>query len=278
MLHWSVNVALIYAIAHFNISSPVHGFRMPTQRNTASTYNCHRTSSWRNMAKDEYQSMEVDESKLSPSEVERLAFIRKLTMEADEIIKAAGLSLEDEELDEEVVQRPIKDTLWSGQSNVEESVRSKSNLQDVVNRKGLAVGDSVALIVSAAVGRSYIGESVDIISTLAISVPFIASWLLVSPFLGSFTREATSSKGNVPRGLVLGWTIAIPVAIVLSESFKVVKTPVETLIFTQISVFACLGIWRLIYILLIGETSENEYKSAGFFEVFKMIKSLVKRW
>ena len=278
MYTWTVNVAIISAIALFSIPSHIHGFRAMTQTSIANSV-CHRSASmWRNMAKDKYQSMEVDESKLSPSEVERLAFIRKLSMEADDIIKAAGLSLEDEELDEQVVQRPIKDTLWSGQSNVEESIRSKNNLQDVVNRKGLAVGDSIALISAAAIGRSYIGESVDIISAFATSVPFIVSWLLVSPFLGSFTREATSSKGNIPRGLIVGWTIAIPIAIVLSEFLKEVKTPMPTLLFTQISTFACLGVWRLIYISLIGETSEDEYKSAGFFEVFKMIKSLVKRW
>jgi hypothetical protein len=53
---------------------------------------------------DEYKSMKVDESKLSQAEQERLAFIQKLSLEADEIIKAAGFSLNDEELDEKMVR------------------------------------------------------------------------------------------------------------------------------------------------------------------------------
>ena len=232
-----------------------------------------------NMAKDKYQSMEVDESKLSPSEVERLAFIRKLTLEADEIVKAAGLSLEDEEMDEKpVLKKSVKDTDWSGQSDVEESIRSKNNLEDMISRKGLAVGDISALVLAAAVRKSYLGESVDVLNVLLSSTPFIATWLLLSPFLGAFTREATSSKDGVPKGIFLGWIITVPLAIAISEFFMEIKSPTTTLVFTQISVFAVLGIWRLMYISLIGETSEKEYKSAGFFEVFKMIKSLVKRW
>jgi hypothetical protein len=44
---------------------------------------------------DELESIKLDESKLSPSERERLLFIQKLTTEADEIVKAAGFNIDD---------------------------------------------------------------------------------------------------------------------------------------------------------------------------------------
>lgn len=271
-----MNAAIIGAVL-LSIST-VDSFRIAPMRNSGAILGIREIGVRQNMAKDKYQSMEVDESKLSPSEVERLAFIRKLTMEADEIIKAAGLSLEDEELDEKMVQRSVKDTDWSGQSDVEESIRSKNNWSDVTTRKVLAITDISALVTSAAVTRSYLGESVDVIGTLGSSIPFIATWFLLSPFLGTFSRESTESKEGVPKGLLLGWILCTPLTTAALEFLKEVKSTVPSLIFTQISVFVCLAIWRVIYISLIGETSEKEYKSAGFFEVFKMIKSLVKRW
>ena len=44
---------------------------------------------------DELDSLKLDESKLSPSERERLSFIQKLTSEADEIVKAAGFNIDE---------------------------------------------------------------------------------------------------------------------------------------------------------------------------------------
>mmetsp|Transcript_26847 Transcript_26847/g.25706 ORF Transcript_26847/g.25706 Transcript_26847/m.25706 type:complete len:274 (+) Transcript_26847:199-1020(+) len=230
------------------------------------------------MAKDDYKSMKIDESKLSQEEQDRLKFLQKLSQESDDIIRAAGLSVDDEEEDVEIVRRPIKDTQWTGQSDVEESIKSKKNFQDVINRSGLAVGDVGALLVFAGVGRSSHGEGFDLISMLSTAAPFIGSWLLISPFLGSFTRQATSSKGVVFKEIIPGWLVSMPVAIGIRGLLKGAVPPTPFIIVTMISTFVFLSIWRLIYIVLIGETSEDEYKSAGFFEVFKMIKSLVKRW
>ena len=47
---------------------------------------------------DELESIKLDESKLSPSERERLSFIQKLTTEADEIVKAAVFNIDDVKL------------------------------------------------------------------------------------------------------------------------------------------------------------------------------------
>lgn len=273
-----MSTALTCCVLILSVNFDADSFKIPVSRHSAPSIVSRSKIANLFMQKDEYDSMKIDESKLSASEVERLAFIRKLTLEADEIIKAAGFSLNDEELDETVVQRSIRDTKWSGQSDVEESIRSRNNLNDVSSRKGLATGDSAALVVAAAMSRSYFGDNVNFIGSLSLAIPLIFSWLLISPFLGAFSREATSSKGNVPKGLFLGWLVSVPIAIAATEFFKDVRSPVVDLAVLQLLVFVVLGVWRVLYISLIGETSEEEYKSAGFFEVFKMIKTLVKRW
>ena len=226
--------------------------------------------------KNEYSDMVIDESKLSQSERDRLAFIQKLTLEADDIIKAAGFALDDEELDADIIQRPIKDTKWSGQSDVEESIRSRNNFKDVIARKGLAVGDISAVIITSSFVPSYFGEDTQVASVILSAAPFLLAWLVVSPFLGTFSRQSTSSKGAVPGGMFLGWLVSAAAAAAIDD--KIFGLPLSQTVVSQIATFATLGLWRVSYISLIGETSDQEYKSAGFFEVFKMIKSLVKRW
>lgn len=95
--------------------------------------------------------------------------------------------------------------LLLGQSDVEESIKSKSNLIDIINRKGLVVTDILAFLSFAAVGRaSHSTDGNNLINVFATAFPFIFSWLFVSPFLGSFTREATSSKESAPKGVAFG--------------------------------------------------------------------------
>ena len=226
---------------------------------------------------DDYDSMRVDESKLSPSEVERLKFIQKLSLEADDIVKAAGFTLDDS-TDADVIERAIRDTKWAGQSDVEESTLSKNNWADVVNRRGLAIGDLLVLVAFAAVGRSNHGEGLDVAGTLATAAPFVASWFVVGPFLGAFSRSATSSKGGAVVGLLGGWAVSMPVALAVRGAIKGEVPPTPFIAVSMVATLAFLAAWRVLFVSLVGETSDKEYKSAGAFEVFKMIGTLVKRW
>lgn len=224
----------------------------------------------------EFDALKVDESKLSPSEVERLQFIQKLSLEADEIVKAAGLGIESS--DSDMVDRAIRDTKWSGQSDVEETRLSKNNWSDLVSRKGLAAGDLLALLTFAAIGRSNHGEGLDIASIVTTAAPFVLSWFLVSPFLGSYSRGATSSKGGAPVGLLAGWAVSMPIALGLRGIIKGDVPPTPFIVVSMVATLTILSMWRVLYVSLAGETSDKEYKSAGAFEVFKMIGTLVKRW
>lgn len=227
--------------------------------------------------------LRIDESKLSQSERDRLAFIKKLSLEADDMIRQAGLSQlvdndDGEEIDTEEVQRSIRETKWSGQSDAELTMASSSNYDDLTNRWGLALGDALALVTFAAVGRSNHGEGIDITGLLSTSAPFVLSWLAISPFLGSYSRAATSSKSGVAIGILPGWGVCIPLALALRGFLKGTIPPTPFIIVSLVSTFVFLCIWRFVYISFTGETSDGEYKQAGYFEVFKMIGTLLKRW
>ena len=54
--------------------------------------------------------------------------------------------------------------------------------------------------------------------------------------------------------------------------------PTPFIIVSLISTYVLLCLWRFSYVVLVGETSDKEYKTAGFLEVFKMVGTLMKRW
>jgi hypothetical protein len=88
---------------------------------------------------DEYNGLKLDQSKLSEKEKERIEFVQKISLEADEMIKSSGLGL-DKSDDEVFVE--VKDTKWSGQSELEVSRKSSNNFQDLLDRSNLALGDA----------------------------------------------------------------------------------------------------------------------------------------
>lgn len=226
---------------------------------------------------DNLDDLKIDESKLSESEKDRIKFINKLSLEADDFIKNAGFSMNGEQ-EEDEIEKTIKETQWSGQSNAEEYTASQNNFKDLTSRLGLAFGDTIALTVFALIGRSNHGEGLDIFSVVITAFPFIISWLLLSPFFGAYNRTATSNQASIGSGLFLPWLISIPSALALRGLSKGIVPPIPFMVVSMIATFALLYGWRTVYIKLFGESSDAEYKDAGVFEVFKMVGTLVKRW
>lgn len=225
---------------------------------------------------NELENIKLDETKLSAEDRKRLEFIKKLTTEADEFARASGM-LNDKD-DDEVYDKGILETNWSGQSDVEETSKSRNNFRDLINRKGLAIGDAIVLVIFSAIGRTNHGEELDIIGLLKTAAPFVISWLTLSPFLGAFSREATSSKLSIPVRIIPPWFVSISVALTVRGILKEAFPPTPFIIVSMTATYVLLVIWREIYISAVGSTSDDEYKSAGFLEVFKMIGSLIKRW
>lgn len=228
---------------------------------------------------DDLAGLRVDESTLSPEEKVRLDYIQKISLEADAMIRQAGFKIDDDGEEPAIDERAIMDTKWSGQSEVEATASSQRNFNDLTGRPGLLFFDVIAIVAFAAIGRSSHSEGTsDIIALLTTAGPFLISWLLLSPLLGGFSREATKSKGSVLQGTLLPWAVSMPAALALRGFAKGAVPPTPFIIVTLISTFALLNASRYLYILLNGETSDGEFKQAGALEVFKMVGALMRRW
>jgi len=218
--------------------------------------------------------MLVDESKLSASEVERLAWIKKLSTEADEIVRSAGFPTEEtEESFKEIV-----DTDWSGQSGAERMITSSNNWSDLANRWQLVIGDTLALILFAAIGRSNHAEDGSLFDAIQTAAPFILGWLATAPFLGAFSGNATATKNGVFLSILPAWAVSIPVGLGLRSVLKGAVPPTPFIVVSMVATYILLAVWRYGYVFLFGETADTEYRSAGVFEVFKMVSTLLKRW
>ena len=226
------------------------------------------TAKGRNM-----QDIRLDESTLSESEKERLAFIQKLTTEADQFAKEAGF-----EVDAVMEEKEVAETKWSGQSDVDVVRVSENSWADVVARPGLLITDLLALGVFATIGRTNHGEGLDLPSILATAAPFVIGWLAISPLLGAYSRNATAKLSKIPLQLALPWAVATPAALALRGALKGYAPPVPFIIVSMLATLLLLSAARFAYISLTGETSDEEYRKAGSLEIFKMIGTLLRRW
>ena len=226
---------------------------------------------------DELDGLKLDKKKLPASEQERLDFIQRLTTEADDLVRAAGFSINGEQSEDEI-ERAIRDTEWSGQSDVVETTISQSNYKDLSSRTGLAVGDIGAFMTFALIGRSNHAENIDLFATIGTVAPFIVSWLAVSPLLGAYTRKATATQEALLSGLLVPWAVSVPIALAMRGVLKGAVPPPPFIAISLLSTLLFLYMWRTVYIKVFGNTSDDEYRSAGFMEIFKMVGSLIKRW
>jgi hypothetical protein len=229
------------------------------------------------VSNDELDNLKIDTSKLSDEQKKRLDFIDKLTNEADDFARAAGMIVEDDEKSN-LVEKSIEETKWSGQSDMEKTYISTNNWGDLFKRLDLASGDIAALLAFSIGGRLSHNEGIDPVDLFITAAPFVFSWLFISPFLGAYSREATSSKAAIASKLVFPWAVSIPAALVVRGLSKGYVPPITFIMISMTVTFVSIFIWRTFYVSAFGATSDKEYKEAGFFEVFKMIGTLIRRW
>ena len=229
---------------------------------------------------DDLDDLRIDVDKLDPEEQKRLDFITKLTKEADDYARAAGFNVDsgnDEE--REKFEKSVEDTNWSGQSVAFKSRISTGNTLDLINRPALAIGDLLAFVVFASIGRGNHGENLDWLSIMNTAWPFLLSWIVLSPFLGAYSNSATQSKGaQVAIGMIPAWFCSVASALVIRGYVKDYIPPTPFIIVSMTATFVLLFLWRNLYVLAFGETTDGEYRKAGFLEIFSMITALIKRW
>lgn len=114
----------------------------------------------------------------------------------------------------------------------------------------LPLGDVIALIVFATIGRSSHGEASGfsaLVETLTTAAPFVLGWLLVAPWLGVYRPSAWAS----PRSAV--WTVlkasvpAFVLAVLLRAALRGEFSPIAFYPVTFVISLAFLLAWRLLH-------------------------------
>ena len=115
----------------------------------------------------------------------------------------------------------------------------------------LVIGDALAFLVFAAIGRSSHGEAAGLASIPQIvltAAPFAAAWFIVAPFAGAYRRELTAQPRQMAIRTVLSWVVSWPVAMALRGIFvDHAVPPLSFALITLIFNTFILLIWRWPY-------------------------------
>lgn len=207
---------------------------------------------------------------------EGLASIERSLAEVTAIQRQLGIKVDEDE-DEKDLE--VVDTAWRGQAglDVSDSTDGDKSWGVLADRKGLVVGDLVALTLFAYIGRASHGMAAFDLGVLVTALPFFVGWFSLSPLLGAYTKTATATAGDAAKSLVPAWGVSIPFAIFLRALSKGGEVPplpfaITTMVFTFV---ALLG-WREVYTAF-NPTGEGD-KQAGILDGFRMITTLLQRW
>lgn len=109
-----------------------------------------------------------------------------------------------------------EDVNWSGQAGAERpEFLGDSTYADILRRFDVALGDTVALLLFAYIGRSFHGNKAFDFDLLKTAAPFLAAWFLTTPLLGCYTRASTANLIATLQSFVRGWAVAVPMGIAL---------------------------------------------------------------
>ena len=139
-------------------------------------------------------------------------------------------------------------TLRMSQIN-EEDESGISTSKDIpsspLDRPILSGIDAIALLIFAGIGKaSHSADgSLDIGAVLVTAFPFLISWFLISPLVGSYTPDATRDVKSATIQAAKGWILAIPMGCVLRGVIKGYIPPLPFVVVTMIStlIILCLG-------------------------------------
>ena len=112
----------------------------------------------------------------------------------------------------------------------------------------LVIGDTLAFLVFAAIGRSTHGEATGLAAIPQIALtaaPFAAAWFIVAPFAGAYRRELTAQPRKMAIRTILAWILSWPVAMALRGIFvDHAVPPISFALITLIFNTFILLIWR----------------------------------
>jgi hypothetical protein len=112
----------------------------------------------------------------------------------------------------------------------------------------LVIGDALAFLIFAAIGRGSHGEATGLAAIPQIALtaaPFAAAWFIVAPFAGAYRRELTAQPRKMAIRTILAWVLSWPVAMALRGIFvDHAVPPISFALITLIFNTFILLIWR----------------------------------
>ena len=100
----------------------------------------------------------LDTNNLDESEQKRLKYLQRINADASSILRSNGINYIDDNNDDksdndEMFDKPVEDTQWTGQSTSERSMISTRDYRDVLQRPFLAFLDFTVLLFFAIIGK-----------------------------------------------------------------------------------------------------------------------------
>ena len=118
----------------------------------------------------------------------------------------------------------------------------------------LALGDMLAFLAFAAIGRGSHGEATGLAAipqVILTAAPFAIAWFIVTPFVGVYRRELLADPRKMAARTLLGWVLSWPMAMALRGIFVDHAVPPWTFAVIALVVNAAfLLIWRWPYALI----------------------------
>lgn len=171
-----------------------------------------------------------------------------------------------------------QDVNWSGQAGADgPDAAGSSSYADLARRVDLVIGDVLSFLMFAYIGRATHGDKSLDFDVLKTAAPFITAWLVTSPLLGAYTREATMNVPSALKFFVRSWALAVPLGIGLRGVLTDHVPPALFAVITLASTFVITGSWRVLYVKVRGDETD-EARRGGFIDGFRMVTTLLRRW
>ncbi len=138
-------------------------------------------------------------------------------------------------------------------ATTEKTNKAPAEMPDKQRITILVVGDALAFLVFAAIGRGSHGEAAGLAALPQIALtalPFAAAWFIVAPFVGVYRHDVAADPRKMAKRTVLGWLLSWPLAMALRGIF--VDHAIPPLTFAIITLLFNTGIlllWRWPYAL-----------------------------
>ncbi len=194
-----------------------------------------------------------------------------LKMPVSEFVKKAEAAYEMGRLETENVA-------WSGQAGLEKNRKSTSDWADVPDRIDLAIGDTLAFVLFAYVGRANHGDASFGLDTILTALPFIAGWFALAPLMGAYMRNSTDDATRAVVTVLPAWALSIPAGLGLRALVTRHPPPAPFIIVSFIATAVVLCGWRVGYAKLFGGGKNDGDRRGNLIDGFKMVTTLLRRW